>query len=243
MNSKFEVFNTFIVVGTAVLLVVACASAPERMQAQKNKIQFALVVPNAGFNLLSLNKVSPTLAITDYDGVTIKRSWNFEEDHKGKFTELHDCLHARTESREQSQGAVTDKPFELLRDAATVCTEQVGLPPANETNLGNMNGFTVLLSVIADSVAVGSGAPLFRTGGGNLGAKFQINRPDISYKQAYSDVNHCLDGAAEQGVINASSSQLSGQSDFVTTHSSQSIEPFLNRFTSCLKSSGYTVTG
>ena len=114
-------------------------------------------------------------------------------------------------------------------------------PTAYESKHDNLNGLTVLMSVEEDSMSSGSGIPISHSGGGTLGTKLQINRPDISYKQASFNVDHCIGKAAEQGVIQSFSSGPSGQDGFSSEYKSQSIEPFVDRFTGCLKAFGYSV--
>lgn len=231
MKRKSEVLNAVIGVGIGIGLLLGCAPPPEWVKAQRNKVKTKLVSPNAGFKLLSINEFSPTLSITDYDGVIIKWSWHLEEAYAGMIKVFHSCL----KERENNQHA------ELLREIAAACVRETGLPTANETKLMNPNGFTVFLLVIRDSMSPGSGVTLFQSYGGNFGTKIQINRPGISYKQASLDVDHCLDGAAEQGVIQSfSSGTLSDQSGFSTESKSQSIEPFVDRFTDCLNDLGYS---
>jgi len=113
-------------------------------------------------------------------------------------------------------------------------------PTANETKLGNANGITVFISVVAESTPSSIGMPMSRTGNGNLGAKLQINRPNISYEQASLNIDHCIGISAEQGVIQSLASGPSSQGGFYMEFKYQSIEPFVNRFTDCLKNLGYS---
>lgn len=114
-------------------------------------------------------------------------------------------------------------------------------PSANELKHGNVKGFTLFISVAADSMSSGSGIPIYHSGIGNLGAKFQIIRSGVRYEHAAFNVDECINKAAELGIIKSYSSEPSAQEGFYLVNHAQSIEPFLDRFTDCLKDFGYTI--
>ena len=235
MKIKHQLIDLAIFVGLAVSVLVGCTPSPAWVKAQADKVKVALVAPNAGYKFLSVDELSPSIAVIDYDGVRINRHWNLEVTHSGKAKAFKSCLDENTNKQRES--------VRPLREIATACSQQVGLPaPADETLLKNLDGLIVFMKVEADSMPSGNGIPLYQTVGNNLGGKVKINRADIEYKQASLDVDHCIKGAAEQGVIRSFSSEPPTNSGFGISRNSQSIEPFLDRFTDCLKNSGYSVS-
>jgi hypothetical protein len=89
-------------------------------------------------------------------------------------------------------------------------------------------------------MSAGGDTPLFYSGGSNLGAAFEIERPNLDYRQAYGGVDQCIGKAAEERVLQYSLPQSPGSGTGIQS-SYQSIEPFVGRWRRCMETLGYKV--
>lgn len=241
MKNKRATIATMLFTGGA---LAACSPSAEWVKKQKDSVETVLIAENFGHKLRSINGVS-SLEITDYDGVRSKRSWTYDPADKGKFHALDVCLddgERRNFHRDTLDSAVGKVKVELPRDIAATCMQQIGLPAVQEIRQENIEGFLIVLSVLADQrVFSGGGAPLLQSDGRRLGGKFQVKRPGIRYESVQPDADSCLEAAAGRGVVRSYGGYPFGESSSEMIHSAISIDAFLGRFRDCLRGLGYSV--
>lgn len=129
-------------------------------------------------------------------------------------------------------GGCTPSP-EFVKHEADKVKIALSPPSAKQTQ---EKSYTLQMVIEGDSMPMGAGIPIRSSGTSNLGATFQINKPNIASESANTDAEECVSKSVGYGVIQKMTIDASE-----STLTSQSIEPFLARFKLCLQAKGYSI--